>query len=61
MRNQDIAYAKCRGELAYYRLMESKGVLRQIRDRQGLEAHLKDWERDPLSTPLGFVAHHGGS
>ena len=30
-------------------------MLRQIRDRQGLEAHLKDWERDPRSTPLGFV------
>ena len=55
VRNQDIAYAKCRGELAYYRLMESKGVLRQIRDRQGLEAHLKDWGRDSGSTPLGFV------
>ena len=55
VRNQDIAYAKCRGELAYYRLMESKGVLRQIRDRQGLEVHLKDWERDPRSAPLGFV------
>ena len=55
VRNQDLAYAKCRGELAYYRLMESKGVLRQIRDRQSLDAHLKDWEMDPVSTPLGFV------
>ena len=42
VRNQDIAYAKCRGELAYYRLMESKGVLRQIRDAKMLEQHLKD-------------------
>lgn len=55
VRNQDIAYAKCRGELAYYRLMQSKGVLRQIRDRQGLEAHLRDWGRDSGSAPLGFV------
>src|SRR5438132_2892748 len=54
-RNQDIAYAKCRGELAYYRLMESKGVLRQIKDRQSLDAHLKEWETNPASTPLGFV------
>lgn len=55
VRNQDIAYAKCRGELAYYRLMEAKGVLRQIRDRQSLDSHLKDWERDSATTPLGFV------
>ena len=33
VRTQDIAYAKCKGELAYYRLMESRGVLRQIRNR----------------------------
>ena len=55
VRNQDIAYAKCRGELAYYRLMESKGVLRQIRNDQDLEVHLEDWERNPSSTPLGFI------
>jgi membrane dipeptidase len=55
VRNQDIAYAKCRGELAYYRLMESEGVLRQIRGRHSLDAHLKEWETDSASTPLGFV------
>ena len=55
VRNQDIAYAKCRGELAYYRLMESKGVLRQIRDAKMLEQHLKEWGEDSASTPLGFV------
>ena len=55
VRNQDIAYAKCRGELAYYRLMEARGVLRQVKDRPGLEAHLQEWEKDPVSTPLGFV------
>ena len=27
VRTQDIAYAKCKGELAYYRLMEAKGSL----------------------------------
>jgi membrane dipeptidase len=55
VRNQDIAYAKCRGELGYYRLMESEGVLRQIRGRHSLDAHLKEWETDSASTPLGFV------
>lgn len=55
VRTQDIAYAKARGELAYYRLMESKGILRQIRDLSSLELHLKEWEEDPNFTPLGFV------
>ena len=55
VRTQDIACAKCRGELAYYQLMESHGILRQIRDLAGLAAHLEEWESDPDSTPLGFV------
>ena len=55
VRTQDIAYAKCMGELAYYRLMEKKGVLRQVRDRGSLDQHLADWESSADSTPLGFV------
>ena len=46
VRTQDQAYARCMGELAYYRRMESRGVLRQIRDRRGLDTHLEEWERD---------------
>ena len=55
VRTQDHAYARCMGELAYYRLMVSKGVLRQIRDRRGLDTHLEEWERDSSACPLGFV------
>ncbi len=55
VRNQDIAYAKCMGELAYYRLMEHKGILRQISSTLDLNLHLSNWETDPASTPLGFV------
>ena len=55
VRTQDIAYAKCMGELAYYRLMEKKGVLRQVRDRSSLDRHLAEWESDAAATPLGFV------
>ncbi len=54
VRNQDIAYARCQGHLAYYRHMEAKGVLRQIRDRKGLDAHLQRWETDP-QVPQGYV------
>ena len=55
VRTQDIAYARCMGELAYYRLMESKGILRQVRDLDGLNAHVEQWESDSPSCPLGFV------
>ena len=55
VRTQEIAYAKCHGEVAYYRLMEAKGVLRQVRDTAGLDAHLGEWERDPASATLGYV------
>ena len=61
VRTQDIAYAKCKGELAYYRLMEAKGVLRQIRDRAELDAHLAEWDDDPQATPLGFVLSMEGA
>ena len=55
VRTQDIAYARAMGELAYYRRMEARGFLRQIRDRAGLDAHLAEWERDPQQAPIGFV------
>jgi len=55
VRTQDHAFARCMGELAYYRRMEAKGVLRQIRDRPTLDTHLEAWESDSDSCPLGFV------
>ncbi|MCY4372522.1 MAG: membrane dipeptidase [Spirochaetaceae bacterium] len=55
VRTQDIAYARAMGELAYYRRMEARGFLRQIRDLAGLDAHLAEWEQDPQRTPIGFV------
>lgn len=55
VRTQDIAYAKAMGELAYYRQMESRGFLRQVRDRAELNAHVAEWEQAPDSAPIGFV------
>jgi membrane dipeptidase len=55
VRTQDIAYANDRAQLAYYQLMEQKGMLRQIRSAADLTAHLAAWEADPLRCPLGFV------
>ena len=54
-RTQDIAYAKSIGELAYYQLMQSKGILRQIKSRKDLDIHVEQWEHDSAVCPLGFV------
>src|SRR6516165_10616869 len=40
--NQDIASATARGQLAYYELLERKGLLRMIRTTSDLDAH---WRR----------------
>ncbi len=61
VRTQDIAYAKAMGELAYYRRMEARGFLRQVRDRAGLDAHLAEWEREPETAPIGFVLSMEGA
>ena len=47
------AWAQTQGQLAWYRTMEDAGEMVQVKDRAGLEKHLKLWERDgPLSPAL---------
>jgi membrane dipeptidase len=55
VRTQDIAYSKAQGELAFYRLLQRKGILRQVDDLESLNQHLSDWESKPDETPIGFV------
>src|SRR5215831_13270212 len=43
-RNQEIAYAVAQGQLAYYRVLESEGQVRMIKDWPTLEAHLNAWQ-----------------
>jgi membrane dipeptidase len=54
-RNQEIACAMARGQLAYYRIMESKRELRMLRDWKSLQAHVQEWKADQNSTPLGII------
>ena len=35
--------------------MEARGFLRQVRNCAELDEHLAAWDKDPVSTPLGFV------
>ena len=44
-RTREIACAMARGQLAYYRIMESQGWLRMLKNWQDVETHLRDWLR----------------
>jgi membrane dipeptidase len=65
---QEIAYAVAQGQLAYYRVLESQGKVRMIKDWQTLETHVQEWKRrnaggqrgsdDP---PLGLIISMEGA
>jgi membrane dipeptidase len=44
--NQDVAYAVACGQLAYYRLLETRGEMRMIRTRGDRAEVWSAWERD---------------
>lgn len=54
------AHAVANGQLAYYRVLESRGFLRSVRDRRSLDAHVQAWESfdrsgEGAAPPLGYV------
>ena len=49
------ARAQTQGQLAWYRLMEAVGEMRQICNAEQLDAHLRAWNEDPETTPIGYV------
>jgi membrane dipeptidase len=53
--SQEQAWAMTQAQLAWYRSMEDRGELAQIRDRAGLENHLATWDRASSSAPIGYV------
>src|SRR6202012_4762797 len=53
--NQEIASATARGQLAYYELLERRGMLRMIRTASQLDAHLECWSADPAGAPIGYI------
>ena len=47
--SREAAYGACFGQLAYYRAMVERGVLREIPDRPALEDHVAEWEANASS------------
>jgi membrane dipeptidase len=61
-RNQEIACAMARGQLAYYRILESQGQLKMLKTWDDVVAHLRDWElSNGSSCPLGFILSMEGA
>jgi membrane dipeptidase len=54
-RTHEIAYGHAQGQRAYYLELERQGVVRMLNDWPAFEAHLREWESDPETTPLGMV------
>lgn len=59
--NMDMAYACAQGQLAYYRTLEQQGVIRWIKDWPSLEKHVRAWEADGDSQPLGMILSMEGA
>ncbi len=59
--SRESAYAACHGQLAYYRAMVKKGVLRELPDLASLEDQLAKWQSDADAQPIGFVLSMEGS
>lgn len=51
----EIAWAQTQGQLAWYRAMEERGLMRQIRDLAQLEAHAESCTKPNVDLPLGYI------
>jgi membrane dipeptidase len=61
-RTAEIACAMAKGQLAYYRIMESRGTLRMLKDWRAVETHLQQWkESNGSCAPLGFILSMEGA
>ena len=60
--SREIASAMGVGQLEYYRLMESQGRMRMLRDWPAVESHVAGWRQAGGSgTPLGFILSMEGA
>lgn len=49
------AWAQTQGQLAWYKAMEELGAIVQITNLQELDTHLKQWESQKDSCPIGYI------
>jgi membrane dipeptidase len=56
-----LAYSAARGQLAYYELLESQGLIRMVRTRSELSSHWAVYSANPEKTPLGIILSMEGT
>ena len=60
--SREAAYGVCHGQLAYYRAMIERGVLRDIPNKETLDKHVAQWEAKTTGIlPIGFILSMEGS
>ena len=60
-KNQDIASATALGQLAYYQLLERRGVCTMIKDLATLETSYAAWQTSPEAAKFGFILSMEGA
>jgi membrane dipeptidase len=60
-RTQEIASATAQGQLAYYRLLERRGVCRMLTDWPSLETSFSEWNSGRTDAPFGFILSMEGA
>lgn len=60
-RTQEIASATAQGQLAYYRLLERRGVCRMLQDWPSLERSFSEWQSPSQGVPFGFILSMEGA
>jgi membrane dipeptidase len=52
----EIAWAQTQGQLAWYRVMEERGEMVQITNRESLKRHVGQWQNGPpANAPIGYI------
>jgi membrane dipeptidase len=58
---QTVCHAHAKGQLAYYRLLESLGHVRILTTRAQFKSHWNDWIKSPETTPWGLIVSMEGA
>lgn len=55
--SQEQAWAQTRGQLAWYRAMEDKGEMKQIKTKDELHKHISLWDnaKETAELPIGYI------